>query len=550
MPTVELNKKDLLHFIGKDLSDDVLKDRIPMIGTDVDEVNKESVIVEIFPDRPDMLCEEGLGRAMQGFLDVKKGLVKYDVKKGQYKIIVDKEMENIKPFVGFAVLKGVKFTDSFIKSHMQLQDKLSTTHCRRRKKAGMGVYDLSKIKFPIKFKSIGPDDKFTPLLFDKEMRVKEIIEEHAKGKEYAHLVKDLKRYPAFVDADGKIMGMPPITQADFSKVTENTKDILVEVTGEDWKVMIQLLNILVCNWVARGAEIYSVQIEFPYKTPAGQNVVTPNLEPSKMDLKIDEANKLLGLDLKGKEIMELLEKMRYSATVHGNKISVEVPAYRTDVLHAADLIEDVAIAYGYENFEAEIPKVATISEEHPKSLFAKKVAETAVGLGLLECVNYHLSNCDVLFKKMNLKEENVVKAINAVNIEYDTVRNAFIPMLMKVLGENKHYEYPQKLFEMGEVLSAKGNDIVENLNFAIVSAHTGADFTEIRSMTEALLEAIGYKPEFKPIKHPSFIDGRVSEINVKGKVVGVLGEIHPQVLNNFEVEQSTAAMEINLDLLL
>ena len=550
MPTVELDKKDLMHFIGKDFPDEKLKEKIPMLGTDLEKIDGNTVTVEIFPDRPDMLCEEGLGRALQGFLGVKKGPVRYNVKKGQYKVIVDKEMESIKPYVGFAVLKGVKFTDTFIKSHMQLQDKLSTTHCRKRKKAGMGVYDLAKIKFPIKFKSIGSDDKFIPLLLNKEMKVIEIIEKHPKGKEYGHLLKG-KRYAAFVDAEGKIMGMPPITQADFSKVTENTKDILVEVTGADWKVMIQLLNILVCNWAERGAEIHSVQIEYPYKTPAGQNITMPQLEPVKTELDIGYVNKLLGLKLTAKEAAELLERMRCGTKVQGNKISVEVPCYRTDILHAADLIEDIAIAYGYENFKPEIPKVATISEENPKSLFTKKVAETAVGLGLLECVNYHLTNKNVLFKNMNIKEDkNVVKAMNAVNIEYNTVRNALMPMLLKVLGENKHHEYPQELFEIGEVVSAKDEKIIENVNIAITLAHTGADFTEIRSMAEALLDAIGHKPEFKPTEHPSFIEGRASEIIADGKKLGVLGEIHPQVLNNFEIEQPVAAMEIKLNLLL
>jgi len=556
MPTVELDKKDLIHFIGKKVPDDELRERTPMIGTDLDALDDKTMTVEIFPDRPDMLSEEGLGRALQGFLGVKKGLVKYNVKKGQYKAVVSKEMADIRPYVGFVVLKGIKFTDTFIKSHMQLQDKLATTHCRKRKKADMGIFDLSKIKFPITYRSLGPEEKFQPLLMDKEMTVKDILTKMPQGKEYAHLLKHLKRYPGNVDADGKIMCMIPIVQVDYSKITENTKDVLVGVAGKDWKTMIQLLNILICNWAERGAEIYSVEMEYPYDTPLGKKFTLPQLEPAKKTLDVAYVNKLLGLQLKPKETAELLERMRFGATASGNKIEVLVPAYRTDILHDADLVEDIAIAYGYDKLKPEIPKVATIGQEDPKSIFRKKVAETATGLGLLECVNYHLTNKHLLYQKMGLTEDEntdkaLVRAINAVNTDYNIVRNSLMPMLMKVLSENKHYEYPQKLFEIGETMYVDENKkIVESLNLSIVSAHNASDFTEIRSMTEALFKAIGHPVEFKTAENPSLIHGRACNIMYKDKKIGMIGEIHPRVLNNFEVEQPVSAMEVVLDTLL
>jgi len=548
MPSVSLDKKTVLKMIGKKLGDSELAERLPMHGLFLEGITEDKINVEIFVNRPDMLSEEGFARAISGFLGVKTGLEKFAVKKSDYAVTVDSKIAKIdRKYIGIAVMKGLKFDNEFIISSMQLQDKLAMTHGRKRKKVAMGVYDLDKIKFPLTYTTVGGNEKFIPMGHDREIKVSELAEEHKRGKEYSHLIEGWKEFPAYKDADGKILCVIPITQADFTKVTEKTKDVMIEVTGTDWRAVHQILNILVTNWSDRGAELYEAKIKYPFETPEGKNVACPILKTARMELDVNYANKLLGLGLTAAEAAKLLERMRYGAAAKKDKIEVDVPAYRTDILHPFDLIEDIAIAYGYENFKHEIPQVSTIGEETPRALVFRKIAEVCSGLGLLECCTLHLSNERILNDNMLLKNRNFVKTINAVNIEYDIVRNSLLPMLLKTLSENTHNEYPQKLFELGEVYDEEKNEPVEKNNISMVSCHSRAEFTEMKSLIESLFSSIGEKVSFREANHNSFISGRCASVVVDGKQIGIMGEIHPQVLANFRLEMPAAGFECNID---
>lgn len=548
MPSVSLDKKTVLKMIGKKLGDSELAERLPMHGLFLEGITGDKINVEIFPNRPDMLSEEGFARAISGFLGVKTGLERFEVKKSDYAVTVDAKIAKIdRKFIGIAVMKGLKFDNEFIISSMQLQDKLATTQGRRRKKVAMGVYDLDKIKFPLVYTMVGGSEKFVPIGHDREMKVSELAEEHKRGKEYSHLIEGWKEFPAYKDADGKILCVIPITQADFTKVTEKTSDVMIEVTGTDWRAVNQIMNILVTNWSDRGAELYEAKIKYPFETPEGKAVVYPILKTMKMELDINYANKLLGVSLTAEQAAKLLERMRYGATAKKNMINVEIPAYRTDILHPFDLTEDIAIAYGYENFKYEIPQVSTIGEETARTFVSRKIAEVCSGLGLLECCTLHLSNEKILNDNMLLKNRNFVKTINAVNMEYDIVRNSILPMLLKVLSENTHNEYPQKLFEIGEVYDEEKSEPVERNNISIVSCHSRAEFTEMKSLIESLFSSIGEKVSFKEAKHNSFISGRCAAVFADGRQIGLMGEIHPQVLANFRLEMPAVAFECNID---
>ncbi len=548
MPTIILNKETVLKFLGKRVSDKELAEKIPMLGTFLNEINPEEISVEVFVNRPDMLSEEGFGRALAGFVGVKTGMEKFSAKPSKYFCEVEARMKNsARPFIGLAVIKGLKFDNEFILSMMQLQEKLALTHGRKRKKAGMGVYDLDKLEWPLKYTIISENDRFIPLGKTEPMRVKDILEEHRKGKEYSGLLEGIRDYPSYKDATGKILCLLPITQADFTKVTEQTKNILIEVTGTDFKTVSQILNILVCNWYERGGVIEQVSVNYPYETPAGKNVKFQLLEPSRMKLSPDYVNKLLGLNLKANEIIELLRKMRHEGKVSGKFIEVSIAPYRTDILHPIDLVEEVAIAYGYGNFEPQIPNVATIGEETQKTIFARKLAEICVGLGLQECQTLHLSNEKVLVEKMLLAgKKNLIRVPNSVNIEYDTIRDYLTPMLLKTLSENTRYEFPQNLFEIGEVYESSNGEPSEKLKLGIVFCSAGAEFNDGKSAVEALFRLLGKTISVEPIEHASFIETRVGKIICDGRECGIVGEIHPQVLVNFGLELPVVAVEVDV----
>ncbi|NTV22960.1 MAG: phenylalanine--tRNA ligase subunit beta [Nanoarchaeota archaeon] len=540
MPTVTINRKVLDRIIGKKLPDDKLKDRISMLGTDLERMDDSEIVVEIFPNRPDMLSEQGFGRAMCSFLGVQTGLRKYDVKKSGEKVIVTKEVKDVRPFTVCAIARNLKLDDEKIREIIQVQEKLHITFCRKRKKAAIGIYPLEKIKMPITFTAKKPEDiKFRPLEANREMAANEILEQHPTGKEYAHLVKGLKKYAVFQDANSEILSFTPIINSHKTgKVTDATKEVFIEVSGPSLHTNEYVLNILTCALADMGAQIYSMEVVYPDKT-----ITTPNLSPREVDYSLDFLNKTLGISLNHKEFKENMEKMGFGV----EKDKVLVPCYRPDIIHQVDLAEDLAIAYGYETFIPELPKKATPGEEDAIEKFRKKVSILLAGLNMLETSSYHISNKDLQLKKMLLKEKDYVELANSKSEDYTLMRYSMLASLMQILGENTHNEYPQDLYEMGYIFrqdDAEETGVREDLVLSIVKCGPDAEYTKIRQVLDYLFTSLDMKYEVKEASHPSYMEGRCAKIIVGGKDIGYLGELNPQVLENFGVSMPAAGMEI------
>ena len=523
MPTVNLNKKEVLSLVGKKLSDKELADRIAMLGTDLEYVKGNEIMVEIFPNRPDMLSEEGLARALSSFVGKKTGLRQYKVHPSNYRVVLEASAKKITPHVVAAVVKGLKFTQQQYDSFMNLQEKLCLTHGRRRKKLAIGAYDLTTVQFPIKYTTKPTNFSFRPLDTIGTLSLKEILTHHQKGKEYGHLLESHNKYPVWIDKKDQVLSMPPVVNSEETKITTKTKDIFLEITGTDTFAVEKAMNILLAACADQGGKIYKTNI-------------TPSLQPIPMKLSLDYVNKLLGLSLNQQQLQKLLARMG-----HGYQAGkVLVPAYRADILHPMDLVEDVAIAYGYEHFTPEIPNVSTIGQEVPFNTFKRTVCTTMAGLGYLETNTNHLSNVADQTTKMNYKLP-VVSLTNALTVDYNILRAWMLPSLLGVLKANKHYDYPQKLFEAGTVFTNKGE--VTRLGCVLSG---DVNYTDARQTLDALLANLGLKGAYKEIDHGSFIVGRVARVSVKGKAIAYVGEIHPQVLVNVGLEMPVSCFELNL----
>lgn len=540
MPTITLNKQVVEKLLGKKLSLEELKDRIAMLGTDLEDITGDEIHVQIFPNRPDLLSEQGFVRALSSFVGVKSGLRHYAAKESGQKVIIDSSVNEIRPYTACAIVKGLKFDEEKIKEVIQIQEKLHVTFGRNRKKAAIGIYPMEKIVFPVTYKAEVPEKiKFRPLEANSEMVASEILEEHKAGKEYAHLLQGLPKYPLFIDSKGEILSMPPIINSDKTgRVTDETKDVFVECSGFDFEVLSTCLNMIVTALADMGGEIYSLKLEYPDGTKT-----TPNLAPTKMKLDLPYANKRLGLSLSEKDAVKLLEKMGYGF----EQGQVLISSYRADILHQVDLIEDIAIAYGYENFKEEIPDVTTIGEEDAFEKFANKVRELLVGMQLLEVKNFHLAAKEELTAKMN-SAAAAVPLKNALG-EHNHLRDALFPSLMKNLRENQHHEYPQNIFEIGRVFhyGVSETGIVEAEHLSVILCHDKTDFTEVRQVLEALIRAVGMKCSVKESEHSSFIEGRIGDITVNGEKMGIIGEFHPQVIINWGLLMPAVGFELNLE---
>ncbi|MFH1972484.1 MAG: phenylalanine--tRNA ligase subunit beta [archaeon] len=540
MPNVSLNKETVMKLIGKKIPDDTLKDRISMLGTDLDQVTDKTIDVEIFPNRPDMLSEQGFARSLSAFMGIKTGLRKFKVNKSNFIVNVQPSIKSIRPYTMCAVVKGIKFTNEVIEEIINIQEKLHVSFCRNRKKAAIGIYPLEKIKFPIKYFAEDPKKiKFIPLEGNKPLTGLQILSQHQKGREYAYLLEGLKKFPFFEDANKQILSMPPIINSEKTgKITKTTTDVFIEASGFDLNTLTIIINILSTMFHDMQGTVYEVKVKYGNKT-----INSPDLKPKTMALDLKYVNKLLGLELKEAQAKTLLQKMGMDYT----KGLVSYPAYRADILHPIDLVEDIAIAYGYENFQEEIPNISTIGEESQTEILKRKVAEIIIGLGYLECSSYHLASEQEQNEQMNTKLKTI-KLKNSLSLEYNVLRSWIIPNLLSILARNKKYDYPQKIFEIGRVfkngISETGT--IENERVAVVSSHQTANFTEIKQVLDYVLRMLDLEYTVKEVEHPSFISGRCARISVNKKDVAFIGEIHPSVLENFGIEFPTCALELNL----
>ena len=541
MAIVNINKKQFEKEIGK--LDEKMQDRIAMFGTPLETINNEEIQIEVFPNRPDLLSYQGFKRSFLAFLGKKLGLKEYKLNKPKkdYKVIIDSSVKNVRPYTACAIVKCLNLDEEKIKELIEIQEKLHLTIGRKRKKIAIGIYPLEKIKLPITFKALEPDKiKFIPLESDREMSGLQILQRHPTGKDYAHLLAGKEKFPIFIDDDKNILSMPPIINSQLTgKITEKTKDVFVECSGFDFEVLKKCLNIIVTILADMGGKIYQMELKYRKKE------ITPNLISEKTKISLENTNKLLGLNLNKKQLKQLIEKMGHDF----NNGVVEIPSWRTDILHEVDLIEDVAIAYGYENFIPEIPEISTVGQENQKETIKRKLSEIFVGLNILEVSNYHLTNKKDQFTKMGIqqKQEKDFVELEESKTDYTILRKDLTHYLLKIISENIDSEYPQRTFEIGRIFNLKNNEILETENLAL--AITPGNFTEIKQIFEYLFKMMDIKLEIKELVEAPihFIEGRVADIILENKSIGFIGEIHPKILRNWKIKMPVAIFEINLE---
>ena len=541
MAIVSLDKQEIKKIIGK-LKDEEIDEFLSLFGTAVEKITNKEIEVEIAPNRPDMLSAQGIYRALRNYLG--KSTLKYKVNKPQkdYKVKIESSVKQVRPFTACAIIKNLKFNDEKIKEIIDIQEKLHTTIGRNRKKVAVGIYPLEKIKLPIVYQAESPDKiKFIPLETKEEMTGRQILQKHSAGREYAHLLEDKKKFPVFRDSSGQVLSMPPIINSQLTgKIDEKTKEVFIECSGFDIEILKKVLNILVTTFADMGGEIFSMNLEYETK-----KITTPDLTSEKMKINIEECEKLLGINLKEQEVKKLLEKMGY--LYDSKRKEVEIPAYRTDILHPVDIYEDIAIAYGYQNFEPEIPEISTIGQESEEEIKKRKIAEILVGLGFLEISTYHLTTKQDM-KKFMLRKKTA--EVEDSKTDFSVLRPSLLAQALKVLSENVDSKYPQKIFELGRIFEKQDKKIQEKEKLLIaISGET--DFTEIKQVFEYLMKMLNLDYEIKEAEHPCFIDGRTASIILKKDnqdvEIGFFGEISPSLLKNFHLKMPVVALEIEIE---
>ena len=557
MPTIDIDYAELERLLNMKLNGDMAKldDILAFVKAEVKAFNEKenSVSIEMKDTaRADLWSVEGLNRALQGYIKQTKGIKQYTVGKSVLEVNVNAQLYNIRPYICCSVIKGIHLSDSVIKGIMHLQDKLDQTNGRSRQKTSIGIYNLDLIKPPIEYTAVKPKDvRFVPLGFSDQMGLDEILEKHPKGVEYGHIVKKNPLYPMLFDCEGKVLSFPPIINSnDLGKITEQSCNLLVEVTGTLYKTVLNTLNLVTLALIDRGGKAFSATVHYPQKSNyTEETVVTPNFDNKRFQLIVEDTNRLLGLKLNATEIGDLLLTAGLGVeNISDEALTVLVPCYRVDVMHQVDIIEDVAIAYGYNNIEPIWRDLPTTGAAKPDQPFIDVARELMVGLGYQETLNTTLTNQETLFKKMNAEPTKIIELSNPKIVTMTCLRNTLLPSLMEFLSVNQSVEFPQKIFELGKVTLPDQTRETQTRDedwLAGVTAHPNANFSEIKSALDSFMGNFGVEWQIKDTAHPSFIQGRAGTVIVDGSEVGIVGEVNPVVLEAWKLENPVAAFEVN-----
>lgn len=560
MPVIKFEIAELERLLRKPVPRAELAKTIPMIGADVEDSSGETWAVEFFPDRPDLFMVEGIARALRAWFGVEGGLRHYHAKPSGTHVRVDPSVAKVRPHIVAGFVRGVDVTEARLKALIDLQEDLHWGLGARRRRVAIGIHDASVLAPPFTYTTWGLDERsFTPLYETREMTPREILTKHEKGAAYAHLLAAHERVPVILDAKGGVVSLPPIINAARTVVTTRTRDVFLDVTGTDKWAVERTLNMLATALAESGGALETVEVE---------GHAYPDLKPEHRALSVEETNRLLGTRFTPEEVAASLQRMGFGAVVQHGEIKVAVPAYRADILHAWDLIEDVAIGHGIFRMEPAPLVSRTVGRALPENRTAEHARQSLIGLGFLETLNLTLSNERDQFVRLQRPLIPVVRVKNPVTEDTTILRPALLPGLLTILKKNAHRDLPQRLFEVGMVTRLDG-ERVHNERSVAAAARPGAtevqdasvhivnerhvagvviagrsNFSVVKGIVLALARDLGWGGPEAVAKgeDPAFVAGRCARFGDRG----VFGELHPAALDAFGLSHPVVAFEFRL----
>lgn len=526
----------------------------------------EVVRMELLAVRPDMFDPGGLARALRGYLGLEKGLAVYPLGPAAATVRVDpsvRDPRSLRPYIACAIVENAKLDEDGVKILMKLQENLHWALGRNRKLASIGVYDLDTFVPALEYTTEDPDRyRFAPLgaAGGKKQTLREILDAHPKGRAYKHLLEGFARYPILRDREGRVLSMPPIINSEETKVHTGTRRLFIDVTGQGARLVGRTLNIIVTSLMENleGASLRGVQIEgggdpqSAGKAASGAQT-TPELAPQRATLRTDAASRLIGIPLDAESAVELLRRMRHDARpIDEGTIEVMIAAYRNDILHERDLIEDVAIAHGYHRITPALLPARTVGRALPLEDQTGAVRDALCGLGFFEVMTLVLTNDEDHDAALGPESGPIaVRIANPISSEQTCLRTSLLPGLLRIFQHNRHQPLPQRIFEVGDVseTDAKGETLTcekRRLAFGIIGPKVG--FTDARAHCEAILREFSLDAEWVATRQAPFLEGRCARLLLSGgREAGLVGEIDPEVLVRFGLENPAIMAELEVD---
>ena len=559
MPTISVDQKLLASLLSRhgcqhDIAD--VDHRLPLLGTDIDRCDEEVLDIEIFPNRPDLLSAETLSLAMRGFLHNQPTLANESLESSGITLSVEPELATIRPVILGAVVRGLDMSDDdemddFIRQLMDHQEKLHFALGRGRRRASIGVHDLTTLKPPFTVKAVGRSHSFIPLAMEHAMTIDEILASHPKGVDYAHLLDGMEKVPIIEDAEGAVLSFPPIINGVHTTVQSSTRDLFIDVTGWDRRACESCLMLVALQAKERGATLQTIEIT----DCDGKQEVLPNWTPVHHRVPARLITTILGRELSDDELSNAMLRMggaftgRSPATsdeISGSKsmqyasegedmFGFDMPRWRFDLLHPVDIVEDIAIGHGYEDLGNDVPKAPMNAIPRPDDNLRRRIRTSMQGMGFMQIQSLTLSNDEDQFNRMRWKPFNEITRItNPITLEHTMMRHFLLPGLLRLLASNRHHDLPQSVYELGTVVRDHKN--MDRLAF--LTAERIGGFASIRGRIQAFLRDIGAENvviEPLPDNEGPWLAGRSAKVLLDGEWVGCFGEIDPSISQTFEL---------------
>ncbi|KAJ2557451.1 phenylalanine--tRNA ligase subunit beta [Coemansia sp. RSA 1933] len=581
MPTLDVDKEKLFAYLGNKYDTEKFGELCFEFGIELEEDTSQEgelgpgeraqLKIDIPANRYDLLCYEGLSRALGVFLGQEE-TPKYRVASVEkpHRIVVAKECAQIRPYVVGAILRGVQFTEERYKSFIDLQDKLHNNLCRKRTLVSIGTHDLGTVQGPFRYEARKPEDiRFVPLNQTEEMdgrRVVEFYEDDLHIRKFLGIIRDSPVYPVVYDANETVMSLPPLINSEHSKISLDTRDVLIEITATDMTKVVVVLNIVLAMFSGYCSEPFVVEpMEVEY--PDGTVMVCPDYTPRVMQTSSTYLNGIVGIKQSDSEIVGLLKRMSMEAKVEqGAAISVTLPLTRPDVLQECDIAEDLAIAFGYNNIPRVQNNAATVGKPLELNTVSDIVRHKMASCGWIEALTLSLCSHDENFgflRRTDSGNEAVVLK-NPKSAEYQVCRTSLLPGLLKTIRKNMRHAMPYKLFEVSDVVlkapHAERGTRNERRACGLFSA-TAAQFEVTQGLLDAVMLALAVPPPtaasgrryyLRESAEPAYLPGRSASVmytDASGKTaeIGSIGVIHPEVLASFELEYPVSVFEISIE---
>ena len=589
MPTVGIKRDLLFDYLGKSYTDEEFDQLCFDYGLELDEVTSEKTMlskekgedkaaeaseeviykIDVPANRYDLLCLEGLSRSLLVFLQkIKIPHFKQVRPKEMQKLVIEEGVQQVRPFAVAAVLRNIEFTQDSYNSFIDLQDKLHHNIGRKRALVSMGTHDLDTITGPFVYTAKPPAEiQFKALNQPEETTAVELMKIYKEDSHLRHFVPIIESkpvYPVIYDANGVVLSMPPIINSEHSKISLNTKNVFIEVTATDLHKANIVLEILTTAFSCYCADEFSVEV-VEVTNADGSKSETPELEYREEVIYPKSVRNCVGIKATEDEMAKLLTKMFLKSEVlPDGRLRCIVPPCRADVIHPCDIYEDIAIAYGYNNIQKQIPRTSTIAKQLPINRLSDLLRLEVALAGFTEGLTFSLCSKEDISEKLNRPDgcQEAVKIGNPKTLEFEVARTTLLPGLLKTIASNKNIALPLKLFEIADVVLKDDEKDVGAKNerkFCAVNCNKTPGFEVIHGLLDRFMAVLDIKSTLDKENNPSqgyhirkgtdgpFFPGRSAEVVYNGESIGVMGVLHPDVLRKFEIVNPCAALEINIE---